>query len=801
MTSERRKRRPVAAVILAALCAWCLGVVDAAAQDLPLVLSAFGATSDDAIVVLPNGKLFSFRDGEDQILVFLDGVTVTQGPQVLQGDTLVVVLARDEVRAAPAAPPEGGVSRDEPLPPAAAPERGVFMEGSRIREMFLTGFVTLSEKGVRTLEASSIYVDNVGGESVVLEGRMRTFEDGHPLVMRFEKLIAYPDESALLETVDYSTCTTNDSALHMTTSDAKLTPTPQGRILETGGNTFAVGAVPVFWWPGLTMNVDDNEGFLLRDVQWGNSGRFGTELQVILGGNADGLVNGVAQMLGSDEKLQGDWETRIAGYSDRGLFVEPTVTWEGKNTQGRFLASFINDSAETDELDQPIDDNKRGRFDLETRTYFERNAFDDFRVLDIDVSYLSDRNYLFEYYEREARIGREQDNYLWYRDIDGNEANTFLLRPRLNDYETQVEYLPEVQRRLLAEQTEEEWLQGAYLTVTDTFSHARLQPDEELDTLDSQRTMRIGRRARLDWAIDTGEGERLRASTGVDATWLSSTMDLGSEVRTSFFTGVEYQQTWVGVNPTYRSETWNLDGIRQILEPRVGVQTRFGTFPEPNELEVIDDIEQLNDNHRVFVGLRHRIQTHQNGRVRTILDSDIVAPFFPNEDRDNAGEVEGDVFVDLRYRPGANIWGLRAATLRYRGVLDPNDRGYEQSFLSYTTRIDDQRRFFVANNKAEHTFDFLTVGVLWDLTDKWTSALFYQRDRRLDETARAGVILRRMGTCWILDYVIETERGRGITTNNDRDDTQFRISLRPTAFQRQRPGDDDLLDVISTRIR
>ncbi len=787
--------------VLLALALWCVTAPSSRAQSLPLVLSAFSAVSEDSVIVLPTGKLYSFREDEGQVLVFLDGVTVQQGTQRLTADSLVVVLGRDEVNALPAEPPSEAPSPDSgPLPPAAAPERGVFMPGSRIREMFLEGYVTVDENDVRTLEAAAIYVDNTAGDSFILDGRMRAFDDGHPLVLRFKQLTGYADGNALLQTVDYSTCEHGNTDFHMSTDTAILTPTEKGRILKTSDQTFAVGYVPIFRWPGMSFNIDDNEGLLIRDLNIGSSGRFGTEIETVWGGDADGLVNGVARMLGSDEELEGEWETRIAAYSARGLFIEPTIAWEGPNSKGRFLASHIADSADEDELDQPITDNTRGRIDLESRTYFERNDYDDFRVLDIDISYLSDRNFLNEYYEREAKIGREQDTYLWYRDIEGNEARTLLIRPRLNDFESQVEYLPEVQRRLLAEETEAEWLRGAKLTVTDTFSNARFSPDEDNNALDSVSNLRIGRRARLDWDIDTGEGERLRVTAGADATYLSGTQFGGADIRTSLLAAVEYQQTYVGVDQGYSSETWNLDGIRQILEPRIGIQTRFGTNHQPEELEVIDDIEQLDDNHLIFLGVRHRIQTHQDNKVKTILDTDVIIPFYPNESRDNAGQVEGDVIVDMRYRPGANIWGLRDATLRWRAVLDPNDRGYEQSYLSYNTRIDETKRFYIANNKTEGLFNFLTVGVLWELTEKWSSAVFWQRDQRLNETARAGFMMRRTGCCWILDYIIETERGTGIT-GEDRDDTQFEIRLRPTAFDRRRPGDDDILDDIGSRIR
>src|SRR5690606_32781175 len=82
------------------------------------------------------------------------------------------------------------------------------------------------------------------------------------------------------------------------------------------------------------------------------------------------------------------------------------------------------------------------RVDLEHRT-----RLDEQRVVDLELTYLSDSGFLREYYENESRIGKEQESYVSYRDVEDNQALSVLVRARLNDYDTQVEYLPRVEWR------------------------------------------------------------------------------------------------------------------------------------------------------------------------------------------------------------------------------------------------------------------------------------------------------------------------------------------------------------------
>ena len=53
--------------------------------------------------------------------------------------------------------------------------------------------------------------------------------------------------------------------------------------------------------------------------------------------------------------------------------------------------------------------------------------------------------------EQEDRTGKQQETYVSYRDVRDNEAYTALVRGRLNNFQTQNEYLPRLEHRLSGE--------------------------------------------------------------------------------------------------------------------------------------------------------------------------------------------------------------------------------------------------------------------------------------------------------------------------------------------------------------
>ncbi len=805
-----RREGPLRRAALAIACVLaCLAAPAASAQSDPVVVRSEGGNT-------------AFPDDEhsDRIVwVFFGGVDVAQGDLRLRGDTLVAVLRRS---AEPG--DESRIGPGESLLP-----------GSRIVELLVHGDVTMEQGSERILGAQSIYIDNESGTLTSLEGTWRSTLSGTPLIVHYQVMRKLADGIREMEGVSYTTCDFAHAHWSLDTPWTRLVPTDEGDVLHTSWNTAQIGGLPFLWMPALHLNVDKDQP-PLRSLGFGSSRRLGTEVRTRWGGDASGFLTGVNEAFGPGGAVDGQWELQLNNYSSRGLFYEPKWTYRTERSRGEFFGSYIHDRNRYDELGQPIFDDTRGRVDLEHRT-----EFDEHRTLDVELSYISDGEYLHEYYEQEDRIGKQQETYASYRDVRDNEAYTALVRGRLNNYQTQNEYLPRLEHRWSGEPVDTGPFGTAYFSTVDFVDVATLRAEtvyprgfaedgfpQDPRQPDSQRNIRAGTRGMLEWPVDVA-GDRVSFTAGYDITGFDrnqrtpddpdtnadeSEIDPGGFVRYGLLGGVEWMRTYSGSDSDFHSDVWNMDGVRQILEPRVGYQSVFELNHGPEDLIEIDQTEELRKQHAFLVGLRHRVQTHQNKRVVTTLDTDVSIPFFPNEDRDNLQEIEpeapddldgqtaGLLTLDTRWRPGADVFGLRTGALRWRTRYDPDGWKNVDSFAAYSANLGEDQRFQIAHNRSRDISDFLTAGVQWNLTPRWTLAAYNQQDLLEGENARRGVILRQQAHRWLIDIEVSRRRGESRVGANtpgapsDNSDTRFTIRLQPS-FVTQ---DETLLDRLG-RIR
>ncbi len=740
---------------------------------LVLLLGAAAARAQqpagEPVEIRPGGPQYGFRDGEEFVWVFLGGVEVLQAGRRIQGDTLVAVLAADGAAPAP------------PAPDASAP---MLVGHDRLLELFFDGHVSVEEGDESISNASTYHLDNRTGVATVIEGELRSSVKGRaPLVVRYAMLRKLQDGTSEMEDLTYTTCTYDNAHWHIKTPWARIDPTPEGDILTTGENTVRVGGASVMWWPGYDVNLSDDD-ILLRRLRLGSSSRFGTEIRTEWGGNASEFATGLAGLFGHEGRVSAKWETEASWLSDRGFFFAPELKYHTEHTRGRLLGAFIDDQSSTDALDVPVTDSSRGRIDLEHRT-----RIDDRRTLDIEVSRESDFNFLKEYYENEYRNDKPQETYVSFRDVVDNHARTALVSTRLNDFQTQVEYQPQLEARQVGEPLP--W--GGFLTAREFISNARLLPDDSTGA-PSARTLRVGASAEAAWPIDLQNGDRITVTAGGDLTGFDDTLADGSELRRAASGAVEWRRTYSGTSDA-RSETWNIDGLRRIVEPRVGYTNRFEVSHAPAELFAIDSVETLAETEAITVGLRDRIQTHQGGRVVTLLDTDIELPFFPHASRDNGDDNYGPLMLDTVWRPGANITGLSDATFRWRLDFDIEDQHYVESFASFSTMIAEGRRLFIGSAKTFHVQNYMTYGLEWLLNKRWSVALVFQEDELTNQTARSGIILRQLAHCWIIDYEISSRRGTSTAGSNE-DEVRFTLHFQPITAD---PG-AELADVLGGSI-
>lgn len=795
-----------------------MGVLAAALLWL-LVATPSTLAQTGPIVIRSEGGNTGFPDADNPeriVLVFFGGVDVAMGDRRMRGDTLVAVLQK-------------GAFQDNDSTIGAGES---ILPDDRVVELFVDGNVTLEERDEQVLGARSIYIDNINGTLTILEGRLQQKVGDGPLIVRFRVMHELANGIQEMEGVSYTTCDYAHAHWSMDTPWARLVPTEDGDILHTSWNSAQLGGVPFMWMPAIHLNIDRDKP-PLKSVGFSTSSKYGTAITTTWGGDASELGTSIGGLLGVEGPVEAEWELELNNYTKRGVFYQPKWTYETEDSKGTLFGSFIDDRATRDSLEEPIFDQSRGRVDLEHRT-----RLDEHRTIDIELSYVSDQNYLREYYEHEDRVDKPPETYISYRDVVDNEAFTALTRVRLNNYQTQVEYLPRLEHRLTGEAVDTGFLGSAFFT-SQTFADnaalraSKLPPDDfgepHPTQPPSERNLRAGTRGLLQWPLDVG-GDRLTVTGGYDLTFFDHTAetkddftttpidegetDESSSVRYALLGGVQWERTYSGT-ADYHSDLWNMDGVRQILEPRIAYDSVLELNDEPDDLLLIDQTETLTKVHVFTVGVRHRLQTHQHDKVVTTLDTDIAMLFFPNENRDtnipddssapNADEFEGQtagpIRVDIQWKPGADIPGLRRSTIRYRSLYDPYGWKNIESFSSYATDFGDDQRFQISHNRVRRVSDFLTTGVQWILTPRWTIAAYDQEDLLLHQNARRGVILRQQAHRWLIDIELSHRRGRsrvsGVSSGRrNQNDTRFSISFRPTFAA----GEETLLDQVG-RIR
>jgi hypothetical protein len=751
-----------------------------------VLLSASPAAQDQPVLIKESGSQYMFVDEDDPdlgVLVVLGGVEIEQGDRRIVGDTMVLLID------ASAAGESSTTSAGQLIP------------SERILEVFFDGNVSIEEGDEQTAGATSVHIDNRTGLLTLLDGSWKSGLFGQPLLVRFDVMRQFTGGRLEAEGAVFTTCDYAHAHWGLSTPWALVQPTSDGRILKTSRSIGSVGDVPLLPLPGFHMNIDRDRP-PLRRVSIGNNSRFGFMIQTEWGADASEAMTDVGRWFDSGP-VEAEWQLDLDSYSKRGLFLEPSVSYRTADSFGRIWGASINDRKDFDHLDRRIEDSTRGRFDVTHRT-----RIDDTQTVDFELSYLSDRGFQQEYYESELRMEKPQETYVNYRNVEGNTAWSVLARTRLNDFDTQVEYLPEVERRVVGDTFLGGSLDGVNVTGREFVSSAELRlgvppegsPQPPAGSL-RQRSTRVGSTRVATMPFDVGE-DRITLSTGYDLTGFSRSADAdptqptGQQTeddavgRYALFGGATWSRTYSGADSDYSSERWNLNGVRQVLEPLVAFNSVLELNHGPSDLVAIDEIETLDKLQAFTVGVRHRVQTHQDDEVVTVLDSQVSMPVFTNEERDNSGDTMGFVTFDTVWQPGADIFGLRDSSLAVRLTADPNDSwGYLSSFASYRTTLSETSEFYVSETKSasDHVrgtlgTHFVTSGVQVELTPKWTAAAFIQEDLRLNQSVRKGILLRQRAHRWYIDIELSQRRADSTVTGESNPEEQIAFRFRPAAF-------------------
>ena len=426
---------------------------------------------------------------------------------------------------------------------------------------------------------------------------------------------------------------------------------PLSPIVLSRNNLFYIGSVPVFYYPYLAKDVTTGT-FLLKSLEVGSSGNAGQFIKVewnlydlgILFGQLEQSLyeRGIELYEWSDLTLRTDY------YSSRGFGIGAEFEYEGASRYGFLRAYHIRDSASEDDEDLPTPRESRGEITWRHREILPCNF-----SVDFELGYLSDRRFLRTYDRDEHDEGKDRETQVFIRWLYHNMLATGQLKTRINDFQNTVE------RQSVAFHIFGQQVFGSPILWTShsDLGRMRLRYDEDLGLKDPDAIGRFDTAHELSWPLTLGP-VRLDPFLWEDLTFFTEqARDKGAAARFASAYGLRAATNFYR---TYfiRSDLFDIDRLRHSITPTLEYRNLFYVSKKPSKLIPHDEIDTLDESHRVTLGLRNRLETYRyvEGRKQRVdyLTFDVDYTTYLGNARGDRG-LDDYVEVSTRWLVNDNI--------------------------------------------------------------------------------------------------------------------------------------------------
>ena len=547
-----------------------------------------------------------------------------------------------------------------------------------IGQVYVAGDVQLRE-GQRTIRASELYYDLINRRGLASDAVLRTFDAARdiPLYVRAAQLrqVAadrFEAEDVVVTPSEFHTPQVSVTASKLQVIDNTVDMEPGDTAADSRFDAklenvrFKYYDTTLFAWPSLRPNFQRPD-VPIRSVRVGNDSTYGTSLETrwFLS-----RILGLKEPEGTDSTLALDY------FSKRGVGGGVEVDYARDTYFGRLLTYGINDNGEDrlsrSEKNVEINRDFRGRFTLQHRHFLPY----DWQVT-AEASYLSDENFLQQYYRGEYNLGKEQETLLHAKRIEDNWGLSLLAKARINDFVDKVEEQPTA---------EFHWTGQSFFDDRLTFySDTQVSRYRYLYGVDSNDLGPDGfftftmTRNEIDMPLMVGKTKIVPFVAGTfgyeDGTGFQASLD-GSNV--------EPEETiWMGeggvrmsTQPFWKvyhgvqSEFWDLDQLRHVIRPHVTAVAYTANDLVQEQRDTLD------------FGISQRWQTKRGPDRRTVdwLRFDVDFVWVNNSGDDTAGPDQflwNKPFIPWVNRSGSVLWPQDRRTT---GVFGPQ-RNYVQTDL------------------------------------------------------------------------------------------------------------------------
>lgn len=375
----------------------------------------FKTVGNESVTIIPNGYVLLNREDGSPAIEFRAQHIVLFGPPLEKSTTKPAT----------------------PAPATANPDQKALTQA--VTGVYLEGDVTV-DAGEHKMQAARLYFDVTTNRAVMLDATLSTVDEKAvppiPLYMRAEEIRMLSRTEFAAHKATFSTSEFYTPHYHIGASDIYLqnqTPRDEDRNIagapnfafKAKGATIDILGVPVFYWPYLAGDTS-NGAIPLRRIRIGDSKTYGLSLETTW--DIFALAGQVAP-----KNLSAD--LHLDYFSKRGPAGGVDATWKADDYQG-FMKSYIMEDNGKDRLgtqreDINPQDNDRGRFILR-----HQQDLGDGLTIQIEGAYISDPNFLQQFYAGEFDTDKEQETSFYIKKQGEKDAISLLGKFNLLDFTT-----------------------------------------------------------------------------------------------------------------------------------------------------------------------------------------------------------------------------------------------------------------------------------------------------------------------------------------------------------------------------
>ena len=721
----------------------------------------------------------SFVENGMRISIWTGGVYVMRGDMEMAADNLVIWTPEEAVRKAaagkpdapaegtgpPAADPKGPA--DKPLPVPAGAEADAAAPRRLAAEAYFEGHVRINQ-GRRMLQCSQLYYDFQRNQALAIDTKIKTFAKARNVpVYYYAKEVRqlaqgiFVGTKAWMTTCEFAHPHYEVGASKMTLTD--LTPPPgedqekpeYRRVRFVGEDVQArVREVPLTYWPKMAGDMSEAET-ALRTIRIESRSNRGT-----------GLVTQwhLMKLLGIEQVPEGfDLYLNADVWSERGPALGVESEYERKDFYGKFLAYYLHDQGKDSvgEDDVEPDVQNRGRVLWRHRQYLPQNW-----EMTLELSKISDRNFMNEFYEREDETGKTQETLLYLKKQERDQALTILASARLNDYQTQTEYYPQVGYNMIGHSL---WQDHLTYFQDSEVSVARYRPDDDLPGARGSDSTLIGDTIHeLDLPLKAGVVNVVPFTEGRLSYFQDTLNRGGSEERFAARMGARAAtQAW-RVYDNVESDFWDLHRLRHVNIFDVSASAATNNV-ESRDLYPFDVAEAgtplvqgTDDMGIVELGWRQRFQTKRGPPAKREnvdwLTLDLEATFYnhltPPEITPDGKQAFNhiDFLTEWRVTDAVSVWTDTNFNTE-DGTLDQFTFG---TTVTHTPRLS----YYFGHRYIPDADSALTfVGFDYEINKKWRLSVLEQYDFGRGENSQSNITLTRRMHRWLMRLRLEVDPG------------------------------------------